>query len=600
MKTRHFTAILLAATSLTACQNQGIDGQTGTDATKLLESMKGPEITGVDATMLKIAKNAEEQGDYRAAAQTYQQIMDKNPKNATLAISYAEALRRSGKADSALEIFNKVLAEHPDNQDAIEGKGLSELSLASLDAASVTLTKLNEINPNRWRTLNAIGILFATKNLYDESQQYFNAALEKNPNHPAILNNKGLVQALDRDFASALNSLLSAGKAAKTPQHLLRADLNAALVYAVAGDLNSAETMASKHLEGPALQNNLGLYALLAKDKDLARAHLNMALSESKMFYEKAWNNLDNVAQGNTAQTKSKEKRIQLLTDRAPLPELPKPNATTPAATSQTTTLPTLITKESQKPTANTLPTNLMPSKEAAAPAAPVIEQNVPTLNTEATPEESKPTTTPVDISANQTSINQDTTNQSATTEAPATGNIEKSNLTHKQAEAATTEPLKPSTDALQGFSFQSLFDRLKPATSVSTENQAAAPTLVAIEPTASETTPTTQSTEPAPTSTPEANNQTLISKPSEPVTLKPASQSTPATITNEDATKSPATKTSEDSEDKNTPPRVSDGTTSVTSGNTDISSEGKPMPHNTTHDQTNGFKALGEYITNW
>lgn len=334
---RSIAAFLCATSMLAGCQQMS----STVDQQELLNQMEGPEVSGVDDTLLKRAEAAESQGDFRATAQTYQQLLDKDPKNIALAIRFGEALRRSGNAQTALEIFNRILKDAPENLDAMESKGLTELSLADMDAASKTLTKVMEFSPNRWRTLNGIGILFATKGLYEESLQYFNSALEQRPNHPAIINNKGLVQALNRDFYASIANLLQASEVAKSPLHKVRADLNAALVYAIAGDLDNSEAMASKHLEGAALQNNLGLYALLAKNDDLARTHLHMALSESKVFYEKAWNNLNNMTQGSHANVKEsdKSKRIQLSGDAAntpTLPMLPQPDSASTGATTAT------------------------------------------------------------------------------------------------------------------------------------------------------------------------------------------------------------------------------------------------------------------------
>jgi hypothetical protein len=71
--------------------------------------------------------------------------------------------------------------------------------------------------------------------------------------------------------------------------------LNLALVYASAGKLPEARKIAEAYLSGPSLNNNLGLYAHLAKDDNLAKSYLNMALTESKTYYGKAWDNLEAI-----------------------------------------------------------------------------------------------------------------------------------------------------------------------------------------------------------------------------------------------------------------------------------------------------------------
>ncbi len=67
------------------------------------------------------------------------------------------------------------------------------------------------------------------------------------------------------------------------------------MVYGLSGDMVKARELAGKYLDGPALENNLGFYAHLAKDDALAKTYLNMALSDSATYYQRAWTNLDMI-----------------------------------------------------------------------------------------------------------------------------------------------------------------------------------------------------------------------------------------------------------------------------------------------------------------
>lgn len=577
MMKHKLTAVLFLTTALTGCQ--GTDGGSAmeTDADTLLKSMAGPEITGVDATMLKMAVSAETKGDYRAAAQTYQQLLDKSPSNAPLAISYAEALRRSGKPDLALEVFKKVLHEVPDNQDAMEGKGLSELSLADLDAASMTLTKLAQINPNRWRTLNAIGILFATRGLYDESVQYFDAALQKKPNHPAVINNKGLVQALDRRFSQSISSLLEASDVAKTSMQKTQIDLNTALVYAVAGDLQNAEVMAAKHLQGAALQNNLGLYASLAKDNELARTHLNMALSESTTFYEKAWDNLNNIQ--NTKQTKFNgkdiSKRIQLNNvsgNASNLPDLPQPGSASGNMSSS----------NSQQLFANPAPaTSLVAAPEENKPTemnAAIVDSKTDIANQQTLPVAEEVADTP-------------TTENHAQTSNPNDASQTNTNVTAEKDQ----EPQKTSAP-LFNFDFLS---RFKPVAD-DTQSTAAEATKSSgnvninassnLEPLTKTTSDTSSVTKSDAVETPKANTEAENSSIS----------NEPATDSSSTATNSKADLEVQKSEAKDTPHGVSKDSVEPSSGNNETTSEKPSDASEAKGSQSNGFKELEDYISNW
>ena len=164
----------------------------------------------------------------------------------------------------------------------------------SVDASRV-FSEIVDKDPKRWRTLNALGILFVTKNMIPEAMAYYTEALKFSPDNPAVLNNVGLSQALDRKYDRALEALDQAARFAKTPSQGKQIELNTALVYGISGDYDHAREIASKYYQGPALDNNLGLYAYLAKNNDKAKEYLNKALSQDPMFYQRAWNNLDIV-----------------------------------------------------------------------------------------------------------------------------------------------------------------------------------------------------------------------------------------------------------------------------------------------------------------
>ena len=308
---------LLSASVAALLAGCGSINDQGVTAEDILAQQATPTVPGVSATLLRIAGEAERQGNFAQAASTYQQLLDQQPGELNHAVRLGENLRKSGQLARALSVFHSVLTRNPDNIDALEGKGLTLLSLADTEAAGEILTTVHDLAPNRWRTLNAIGVLFASKGLFAESQLYFDEALKLEPSHPAILNNKGLALALGRQYGAALETLFTASNYARRPVQRTQADLNAALVYAIAGDLEQAKAMASRHLEGAGLHNNLGLYALIADNDALAKTHLHMALSESKSFYAKAWNNLNLVeAPGDTSYGQAK--RLQIGGGTAP------------------------------------------------------------------------------------------------------------------------------------------------------------------------------------------------------------------------------------------------------------------------------------------
>lgn len=282
---------MLALTGCGSTVNQWLDPD------RTFSTLKQPEIKSINDTQEDIAKEAVANNDYKRAQQFYSQLIRSDKATPEQKFRYelglADATRRLGENEDALKMFEQLYKEKPDDPDVAEGRALCLLATGATTEASRAFAAITEKYPDRWRTLNALGILFVTKNMIPEATAYFNEGLKKSPDNTAILNNMGLAQAVDHQYARAVELLGQAARTAKSAGQRQQIDLNLALVYASAGDLDRAQDIASKYYEGAALDNNLGLYAHLAKDDGLAKTYLNMALTQSPQFYERAWSNLD-------------------------------------------------------------------------------------------------------------------------------------------------------------------------------------------------------------------------------------------------------------------------------------------------------------------
>jgi Flp pilus assembly protein TadD len=283
---------LLTLATLGGC----VGGAEPIDAQKFLSGLEGPKVPSMEETMLENAKNAEKQGNFKGAGQIYQQLLEKKPGDKNLILALAESTRRQGEYDRAIALYDAVLAQDATMLAAKEGKGLALISKGDFETPGPILEEVMKADGTRWKTLNALGILFTTRGLYSEAQQYFNAALKQNPSNPSVLNNLGLTQALNKQFDTAIGTLNQASAlTANESQDRKRIDLNLSLVYAVAGKQEEARAIAEHYFTGPLLSNNLGLYAHLANDDEMAKVYLNMALTDSKTFYERAWDNLQTI-----------------------------------------------------------------------------------------------------------------------------------------------------------------------------------------------------------------------------------------------------------------------------------------------------------------
>lgn len=293
--------------SLAACTPQpGAD----LDGRSLLDQIAGPSVDGVEKTLLDSAKQATEQQDFNRAGQIYKQLLDRRPKEKLYLLGMAESFRRLGHYDEAIGYFDQVLKQDSEQLDALEGKGLSVMAKGDTTEASKFFSQVVKQDSKRWRTLNAIGILFSLKQMVDEAMAYYDEALLYSKNNLSVLNNVGLSLLINKEYDKAIETLEKASlKAASGSEEKKRVDLNLALAYGMAGRLEEAEDVASEHLSEAALYNNMGLYAKLGEDPEVARGYLNMALMNSTVFYERAWHNLEMLEETGEGNKKRRNKR---------------------------------------------------------------------------------------------------------------------------------------------------------------------------------------------------------------------------------------------------------------------------------------------------
>lgn len=289
-----YPTLLLLSLSLSACaQNGGVLPISNKD---LLSTFDGPKIPSMQDGQIDEAKNAEKIGDYEKSIQIYQQILEKSPDDKGVTLSLADNFRRSGEYDKAISVYDSLITKDATNISAKEGKAIALISKGDFETPTQLLDDVLKTDGKRWKSLNAMGILFVTRGLQPEAQQYFEEALKNSPNNLAIMNNLALSKALSKDFNTAIEILTKASAQSKVESvERKRIDLNLALVYATAGKLEDAKKIAEIYLKDSQLNNNLGLYAHLAKDDKLAKSYLNMALTESKTYYSKAWENLESL-----------------------------------------------------------------------------------------------------------------------------------------------------------------------------------------------------------------------------------------------------------------------------------------------------------------
>lgn len=270
------------------------------DRTTEINKLPSPAVGGVNDTLKTQAEQAAAGGDYARAAQTYKQLVDKEPQNKDYTLAFADSLRRSGNHQAAVNLLNTYIAANPKDAVALETRGLSLMSLGSIVDAGKDFEAALAVDPTRWRTLNAVGVLFTMKSKIKEAIAYFDESLVHNPENASALNNRGLALAMDGRYEDAVASFERTKRNLRIGSpDMKQVDMNLALVYAIAGKLDEAERVAAQYLSKAALYNNMAVYAQLSKNAELSRSYLDMALTQSPVYYERAWKNLGVIPENN-------------------------------------------------------------------------------------------------------------------------------------------------------------------------------------------------------------------------------------------------------------------------------------------------------------
>jgi Flp pilus assembly protein TadD len=276
------------------------------DKKELEEALKGTDVPSMESTLQESGDAALANGDSLKAEYYFNQLVKKSPDNPVYKYKLAEALRRRGDCNEALPLYDDVLKAKADNMDAREGQALCLVSTGEFQKAGPILTDIIQRDPSRWKSINAAGLIFAINNKFKEANQYFDLASDVSNHNPSVLNNQALVRALIGNNDDAIKILKDASlRAGEGTAQKRDIDLNLAMVYGISRNIDMAEATAKPWLTTPQLYNNMGIYAELGKDPELARTYLNKALMGTPVYYDRAWDNLERLDSGNGGSVKA-------------------------------------------------------------------------------------------------------------------------------------------------------------------------------------------------------------------------------------------------------------------------------------------------------
>jgi Flp pilus assembly protein TadD len=122
-----------------------------------------------------------QQSNYKAAEKQYQQILAEDPNNLEALSNLGVVYVRSGNLRSAESTLEKAMAIAPDNDFLLTTLGVVQYRQSKFDEAIVQLTKAIAINPKNATGHNYLGIAASQKGRQKEAEKEILQALASNP-----------------------------------------------------------------------------------------------------------------------------------------------------------------------------------------------------------------------------------------------------------------------------------------------------------------------------------------------------------------------------------------------------------------------------------
>lgn len=151
------------------------------------------------------AERAIKLGRYDSAAEIYERLKKKNPRDQKILMGLAVAYQKSGQSEAAIGVYEKLLKIYPGNHEA-EANLLGLMRLTDPANALSRLLKLKEKDPSNYSVAAQIGLVHADLGNYGDAARYLGMAVGMRPDDALLAYNLAVVvdMAGDRKQAASL------------------------------------------------------------------------------------------------------------------------------------------------------------------------------------------------------------------------------------------------------------------------------------------------------------------------------------------------------------------------------------------------------------
>lgn len=202
------------------------------------------DVTG-SIGLSQSAELPNDEAGLRRFAEEWGHRYDADPKNKTVALTYARALHALEQNAQAVAVLQGLAIRYPEDLKVLGGYGKALADAGRLREAADVLARAHTPERPDWSVLSAQGSIADQLGSHEEARGYYQAALKIRPNEPAVLSNLGLSYALSKQLPQAEETLLAA---ASQPTSDMRVRQNLALVLALEGKFAEAENWSRRDL----------------------------------------------------------------------------------------------------------------------------------------------------------------------------------------------------------------------------------------------------------------------------------------------------------------------------------------------------------------
>jgi Flp pilus assembly protein TadD len=179
-----------------------------------------------------------------------------DPKNAELALAYADGLDKLGQSDQRLQVLQSAAANNPSDLKLKAAYGRALLATGQAGEAITQLEAVAQSSQADWRAHSALGSAYDQDNQHGKARSAYERALALKPNEITVLNNMGMSYALEGDLKKAESTLRTA-MAQPEAKSNPKVRQNLALVVGLEGRFDESREIASADLPPDEVEANL-------------------------------------------------------------------------------------------------------------------------------------------------------------------------------------------------------------------------------------------------------------------------------------------------------------------------------------------------------